>query len=112
MKRTRRVVSLTIEHREISISHSLRDSRSKSNTVHPEALPTPSVCATCGASWIAVELQGIGGEQPGADGSSPQQIFTQQILAELLQRGLHPVIYVGGKLWMCSQSLQQLRDSL
>jgi hypothetical protein len=110
MKRTRRV-SLTIEHREISISHSLRDSRTDSHAVHPEALPTPPVCAICGAPWIAVELQGSYGEQSGVEGSSTQS-FTQQILAELLQRGLHPVVYFSGKLWMCGQSLQQLRDSL
>ncbi len=102
MKRIRRV-SLTIEHREISLSHDVREFRSAdSNSVPADALPTPSVCAVCGAPWILVDIQGT-----DVAGSSTEQIF-----AELLERGLHPFVNSGGRLWMCGQSLQHVRDSL
>jgi hypothetical protein len=95
MKRTRRV-SVTIEHREISISHTFRDSRGADADPGPAALPTPPVCGICGAPWILVDLKASG--VPGAN--------TQQILAELLERGLHPPVHSGGRLWMCGSFMK------
>jgi hypothetical protein len=102
MKRTRRV-SLTIEHREISISHNVGDSRGADfGSSQGDPSPTRSACTVCGAPWIPVDLQG----------TDLAAASTEQIFAELLQRGLHPLVFSGGRLWMCRQSLQDVRDSL
>ena len=101
MKRTRRV-SLHIERREVSITLTINEPGSKT-AAHPllEQKPNPPNCTVCGAAWISVSPPAT--TKGGFD-------YTQ-VASAFVQGGLHPPLYLGGKLWVCSQTVQQLKLS-
>jgi hypothetical protein len=102
MKRTRRV-SVEIEHREISIFLTLRESPADVRSpVPPDSAPIPAACPICGAPWVFVTPK-VGGSQ----GS-----HLEQVSSVFQQLGLHPPLFVGGMFLICRQSFDQLKERL
>jgi hypothetical protein len=97
IRRTRRV---TVEIAQRSISIHQMDFRSCEEAESP--LPMmPTACSVCGAPWTLVNA-----EVDSTVGDKLQQIFHI-----LTQRGLHSYYSAANKLWVCSQSFQDLSEN-
>ncbi len=102
MKRTRRV-SVEIEHREISIFLTLRESQADVQSPVPrDSAPIPAVCSICGAPWVFVS--------PKEGGSQGSHI--EHVSSVFQQLGLHPPLFAGGMFLICRQSFDQLKEKL
>jgi hypothetical protein len=94
MKRIRRV-SVEIERRETRVSVTINDAHDDPARRNPPGHSTlGGSCAICGAP-LALVVQ-----QVAASADS----YIHQILAALMESGLHSFNYFGGDLWVCSQS--------
>jgi len=102
MKRTRRV-SIEIEHREISISLTIHESQTHAARGTAPDEPTPlGSCSICGSPLARVIRQA--GDLDG--------VRAEQLLAAFVYSGLHPPIYSGGDIYVCSQSFRHLNHTL
>ncbi len=102
MKRTRRV-SIEIQHREISVSLTINDAQTHAARGTAPDQPVPlGACSICGAP-LALVIRQAGGLDV---------VYAEQLLAAFLQNGLHPPIYSGGDLYVCSQSFRHLNHTL
>jgi hypothetical protein len=101
MKRTRRV-SIEIEHREISVSLTINEAQTHATRGTAPDNPKPlGTCSICGAP-LALVIHKAG----GLDG-----VHAEQLLAAFHYSGLHPPIYSGGVLYVCSQSFRHLNHT-
>ena len=99
MKITKRL-SIEFQHREVNIL-------AAGSTLHvqggePDAENTPTVCPTCGSSWITIVAL-VDGEV-AAD--------TGRIHRALEQSGLHLQVAPAGQLQICRRSFEEIKEKL
>jgi hypothetical protein len=100
MKRVRRI-SLSVEHREVSVSitQTVVTSGESRPTPTPGETAQPANCPDCGAPWITVAAHT--GENATANVAS--------IHRALQQCGAHMHVSATGKLRICSKSFEEIR---
>jgi hypothetical protein len=102
MKRTRRV-SIEIEHREISVSLTINEAQTHATRgTAPDQTQPLGTCAICGGPLAMVIRQA----------AKVDAVHAEQLLTAFLCSGLHPPIYSGGDLYVCSQSFRHLNHTL
>jgi hypothetical protein len=102
MKRTRRV-SIEIEHREITVSLTINEAQTHATRgTAPDQPPPLGNCTICGAPLALVIRQA----------GDLDVVYAEKLLAAFLYSGLHPPIYSGGDLYVCSQSFRHLNHTL
>jgi hypothetical protein len=97
MKRTKRL-SIEFQHREVTITvtgPALHVQDSEPDTPNP-----PTVCPTCGSSWITIVAR--------VDGDAPAT--TDRIHRALEQSGLHLEVSPAGQLRICQRSFEELKE--
>ena len=97
MKKTKRL-SIEFWHREVTIS--IAGSTLHVQDGEPDAVNTPTVCPTCGSSWIAIDAR--------ADGDEPTSV--DHIHHALQQSGLHIQVSTAGRLRICQKSFEELKE--
>ena len=101
MKRVRRI-SLSVEHREVSVSISqiVVTSSESCPTQTPGDAAQPETCPDCGASWITVVAQA--GENAGPNATN--------IHRALKQYGAHVHVSATGELRICRKSFEEIKE--
>lgn len=102
MKRTRRI-SIEIEHREISVSLTINEAQTHAARGTAPDQPKPlGICSICGAPLAPVIRQA----------GDIDVAHAEQLLAAFIRAGLHPPMYSGGDLYVCSESFRHLNHTL
>ena len=101
MKRVRRI-SLSVEHREVSIS--IAQTVVTSGEARPTEMPGDAAqsqtCPDCGAPWLPNFRQAL----------QESQIDLGLVLAAILDHRLHLQHRPDGQLQVCERSLQQIKE--
>lgn len=99
MKITKRL-SIEFHHREVTVSvagATLHVQDSESDATRP-----PTLCPTCGGSWITMVAR-VEGETLAN---------TDRIRHALQQSGLHLQVSPGGQLRICQRSFEEIKEKL
>ena len=101
MKRTRRM-SIKVEHSEIlvSLTQTLAPSESIAGTASAGEAAMPDHCLECGAPWLA-NLQDL---------ISQYGLSADQLRSAVLENRLHLYGAPNGQIWICEQSLRQIKE--
>jgi len=103
MLRRRRRISMRVEHRQasLSITEDVATPGEFRPALAPQEAQPSAACPSCGAPWH-LSLQNV-----LADG----QIAPDLLQAAVLDRRLHVQQQLDGQVWICEESVRQIRET-